>query len=452
MNNTIFVQMASYRDPFLVPTLVELIEHASNPQHLRIVICWQHALAETIGEFASRGFSKWRIRPAWPYAVHTLSYGAATIELIDVAHDQSQGACWARNMIQQHYRNERYTLQLDSHHRFVHGWDILLVTMLESLRQTSPKPLLTTYLPPFSSFDEDISSLFPCPTVMTFDRFTPEGVVFFRSHPIQEWEGLSRPIPARFYSAHFAFADGHFAQSVQHDPQYFFHGEEISIAARAFTHGYDLYHPHRIVAWHEYTRAGRPKMWDDHTDETRKDGTIAIPWWKRNEQSLLRNRILFGMEQNTSENIDLGPYGFGTERSLAQYEYYAGISFAHRGVQQATLDMTVAPGDIPSPSSESQWKDSLRRSNDIGISLHESELGETSALDACHLSARDGQGRTLHHKILTGTKWLDHLRQDWINYRLIFTSTLDERPADYVVELFDQTGERFKRIEKAISA
>ncbi|MET5116665.1 GlcNAc-transferase family protein, partial [Burkholderia pseudomallei] len=78
---------------------------------------------------------------------------------------------------------------------------------------------------------------------MKFFRFSAVGVVLFRARDIADWQALSHPIPARFYSAHFSFADGHFAQSVRHDRDFFFHGEEISLAVGAFTHGYDLYLP-----------------------------------------------------------------------------------------------------------------------------------------------------------------------------------------------------------------
>jgi hypothetical protein len=39
---TIFVQIASYRDPELIKTLRNMIENAKNPQHLRIGICRQY--------------------------------------------------------------------------------------------------------------------------------------------------------------------------------------------------------------------------------------------------------------------------------------------------------------------------------------------------------------------------------------------------------------------------
>ena len=47
---------------------------------------------------------------------------------------------------------------------------------------------------------------------------------------------------------------GQWCIEVPYDPDYYFHGEEISLAVRSYTWGYDLFHPHKIIAWHEYTR------------------------------------------------------------------------------------------------------------------------------------------------------------------------------------------------------
>jgi len=40
--NTIFIQIASYRDPQLLPTLKDCIEKAKYPKNLRFGIAWQH--------------------------------------------------------------------------------------------------------------------------------------------------------------------------------------------------------------------------------------------------------------------------------------------------------------------------------------------------------------------------------------------------------------------------
>jgi hypothetical protein len=49
--NRVFVQLASYRDWQLTPTLVDPIERAARPETLRVVVCRQHAREETLDAF-----------------------------------------------------------------------------------------------------------------------------------------------------------------------------------------------------------------------------------------------------------------------------------------------------------------------------------------------------------------------------------------------------------------
>ena len=49
--NTIFIQIASYRDPELIPTLKHCFERAKYPENLRFGICWQYGEEENIDEF-----------------------------------------------------------------------------------------------------------------------------------------------------------------------------------------------------------------------------------------------------------------------------------------------------------------------------------------------------------------------------------------------------------------
>jgi hypothetical protein len=312
-NSKIFIQIASYRDPQLLPTIRDCIKNAKHPENLVFAICWQRDETESLEEFAND--ERFRI--------------------IDVPHMESRGACWARNKIQQLYKSEKYTLQLDSHHRFIKNWDEELISMLENLRKKGhKKPLLTSYIPSFDP-DNDPEKRVQAPWKMDFDRFIPQGAVFFLPSTIENWQQLTEPIPARFYSAHFCFTVGRFAREVQHDPEYYFHGEEISIAVRAYTHGYDLFHPHKVIAWHEYTRKGRTKHWDDVKD-----------WGDLNAKCHKKNRILFGMDGENPKSIDFGKYGFGTKRSLEDYERYAGISFSKRAVQKYTKDNHIAPNPV----------------------------------------------------------------------------------------------------------
>jgi len=437
--NTIFVQIASYRDPELIPTLDDMIKQAASPENLHICICWQHADDETSDIFLDAGFVMGGFSGEDDgFNIIDMEKSGAQLQVIDVHINETNGACWARNQIQQHYADEKYTFQLDSHHRFVDGWDSLSIEMLESLRSEEvPKPLLTAYIPSFDP-ENDPAARIHAPWKMDFDRFIPEGAVFFRPSTIDNWEQRTKPMSSRFYSAHFCFVDGSFAVEVQHDPEYFFHGEEISIAVRAYTHGYDLFHPHKVIAWHEYTRKGRTKIWDDHTTTKKNEGDITLDWVERNNMCHRRNRILFSMDGEDNSTVDFGKYGFGTERTVRQYEEHAGISFQYRGVQQATIDRLDPPNHNPETDTgwdtEEAWKDSFARSNDVHICLHKGEFSEiVDDFDFFYVGTHDENDVEIHRKDLVKDEIYNYLNSEngFIDYRLIFLSTL--RPTSFTV-------------------
>jgi len=326
---TIFIQIASYRDPELVKTIEDCISNAKSPKNLRFGICRQYHPQDGFDNLDKYKEDK-RFR------------------ILDVLCEYSKGVCWARNQVQQLYEGEMYTLQIDSHMRFAPNWDTEMIGMVKQLQEMGiPKPLLTSYV---SSFDPDNepNGRVQEPWQMAFDRFIPEGAVFFLPETIPNWQELDTPVPSRFYSAHYAFTLGEFSNEVQHNPEYYFHGEEISIAARAFTWGYDLFHPHKVLIWHEYTRKGRTKQWDDDSD-----------WVNKNNHSHLTNRKLFGMDGESQEGHE-GKYGFGTVRTLREYEEYAGLLFERRAVQQETLDKKYPPNPgIDFYGDEETWKSSF---------------------------------------------------------------------------------------------
>jgi glycosyltransferase involved in cell wall biosynthesis len=322
----IFVQIASYRDPELIPTIKTCLENAKYPQNLTFGIARQFHPDDKFDDLTEyENDSRFRI--------------------LNIPHQESKGVCWARNQVQQLYNDEDYTLQIDSHMRFEKDWDETLIGMIKQLQDLGiPKPLLTGYV---SSYDpnNDPHGRVRVPWRMVFDKFIPEGAVFFLPEAIPDWQNIDTPIPSRFYSAHFCFTLGQFSKEVQHNSEFYFHGEEISIAVRAFTHGYDLFHPHKVVIWHEYTRNGRVKQWDDDKE-----------WWKLNESAHLLNRKLFGMDGETQEGHD-GKYGLGDVRTLRDYEKYAGILFEKRAVQEYTLNKNYPPN--PEIINEEEWKKSF---------------------------------------------------------------------------------------------
>ena len=320
----IFVQIAAYRDPQLIPTIKNMLENAKRPKNLRIGIARQFSPEDGFDDL--KEFEKDK-----------------RFRILNIPYQEAEGVCWARNLVQQLYQGEEYTLQIDSHMRFAPNWDDEMIKMIKQLQKKGhKKPLLTGYVSSFDP-DNDPAGRVQEPWRMAFDRFIPEGAVFFLPETIPGWQDLKEPVPGRFYSAHYCFTLGQFSKEVQHNPEYYFHGEEISIAARAYTWGYDLFHPQKVLIWHEYTRKGRTKQWDDDKK-----------WVDRNNKSHLLNRKLFGMDDLEQEGHD-GPYGFGTERTLRDYEKYSGLLFEKRAVQQYTLEKHYPPNPY-NPESEEEWK------------------------------------------------------------------------------------------------
>ena len=398
-NGKIFIQIASYRDPELLNTLQDCIDKSKYPENLVFGICWQHSKEDewdTLDDY--KDDPRFRI--------------------VDVDYTESKGACWARNTLQQQYGGEQYTLQLDSHHRFIQDWDEELITMLKSLQDKGhQKPLLTSYI---SSYDpqNDPEGRTQVPWLMNFDRFIPEGAVFFLPATIPNWETMTEPIPARFYSAHFAFSLGSFVEEVPHDPNYYFHGEEISIAVRAYTHGYDLFHPHKIIAWYEYTRRGRTKQWDD--DKT---------WGNKNSESHLRNRKLFEMDGLTKD-IDFGIYDFGTERTLEDYERYAGVSFKKRAVQKYTLDNNFAPNP---PLYGEEFEESFLKIFKHCIDVHRSNFDKDKDYNFWAVIFEDENGNSINRKDMSESEIRGYLTtpDDWVKIWREFS--VESKPYKWIV-------------------
>lgn len=413
---TIFIQIASYRDPELLKTLEDCLAKANKPENLRFGICKQSNPADDFDDT-----SQYENDPRF--------------KIIHVDWMESKGVCWARHLVQNEYDGEEYTLQIDSHHRFVKGWDTILIDMVKQLQKKGyKKPLLTAYLPSYEPWN-DPDGRVNVPWFMEFDRFIPEGAIFFIPATMPDWKSRIEPMRSRFYSAHFAFTVGQFCREVRHDPEYYFHGEEISIAARAYTHGYDLFHPHKVVCWHEYTRKGRDKHWDDHDPSTGS----KYGWSTVNNASHYKNRMLFNMDETDRENLDFGPFGFGTERTLEDYERYSGIKFDRRGVLSYTwpeLKEPPTPNYIDNPDiypTKEDWINDFGRNWCVDIWIDNTRITTPDHAD-CDFwccTAHDDTGAEIFRQDLNRFQIEEELAKDNASFFLKFCS--DKKPASWCV-------------------
>src|SRR5271165_7151910 len=371
--STIFVQIATYRDAELLPTLRDCIAKAAHPENLRFGICWQHDKTESLGKFIAN----------------------PRFRVISIPYQDSKGVCWARNAIQSLYAGETYTLQLDSHHRFVSGWD-------------SKKSVLTSYAPHYDPRKAKPPKSEPWK--IAFDKFTPDGRLLTRPSFIQNHRDMARPIPARFYSAHFAFTVGAFCEEVKHAPSLYFLGEEITITVRAFTHGYDLYHPHEVIVWHEYTRDYRRKHWDDHSAGN-------DPWYVRDAAAGDRIASLLGQQPH---RLDLGEFGLGNSRSLSDYERYAGINFKLRLVQDYTREDQPPPN--PEVYSDDDWETRLRKNFVATILLGRGKLPPLKNVDFWYVGLHDKAGTELFRQDMLPESLEQVLQKDPVRFDLNYRS------------------------------
>jgi hypothetical protein len=331
---SIFVQIASYRDSELIPTIDDLLAKATYPELLTVCICRQFNSNDNFDNI-----DKYR--------------NDSRFKIIDINYKYSKGVCWARNLIQQFYSGETYTLQVDSHSRFIHGWDEKMRQMLYSLQAMGfRKPLLTGYPAAYEPGKETVICTTSPALQMILSHFTSEGIPMFDSKPIPNSDS---PVPARFYSAGFCFTLGEFCQEVRHDPYLYFIGEEITITVRAFTHGYDLFHPNVMLVWHYYIRSNSIKQWDDDND-----------WNHKNQNSFLRVRSLLGISKNI---LHLREFGLGAIRSLTDYEIYSGIDFFSSRVKEDVIN-SLFPKTRNIYVKDKFWSDRLARSYEINFEIN----------------------------------------------------------------------------------
>lgn len=304
----IYVQIPAYRDRELIPTVVDLVSKAQRPEDLTVAVAWQYSAEERHLESVLRAIK--------------------SVRLLASPAEHSEGPNWARRRLQDHWDGEEYTLFLDSHHRFVPGWDQALISMHRDLEDSGvAKPVVSGYLPPYVPGEDPARRYRTLYKLKVYERL--EGLAFrLMGYPIEGWRQLEAPQPAAFVSLHLLFARGEFNREVPLDAEVYFFADEVAVALRAFTHGYDVFSPHEVIGWHLFDRSTRVTHWDDHGN-----------YRQRSAGSLSRLRSLYSGSAFDS-------LGLGRARTAAEYEAATGVALI--------LDEESAPGRRPENGSTTE--------------------------------------------------------------------------------------------------
>lgn len=331
---TIFVSIASYRDPDCRNTVRDLFDKATYPERIVIGICLQ-------------------IVPGEDEDCRVSTERQQQLRLIEIHASESRGACWARSRIQKLWRGEDYYFQVDSHMRFVAGWDEKLITMVEKC--PSEKPVLSTYplefTPPDQFAPDNLVTIRP-------KGFDDDGVLTQYSWLTPLDKAPEHPAPAPFISAGMLFASGKIVAEVPYDPYLYFTGEEITLGARLWTSGWEIYCPNKVIAYHNYIKqTGRPRHWDDQTD-----------WIDQSLRARRRLRHILGIEtasNNSDDLVEIEHYGLGSTRTLVEYEAFSGLDFRGHLFNGQPLPLPELTADQPKQAASRLqvfsgiWKDNF---------------------------------------------------------------------------------------------
>ncbi|WP_342754616.1 GlcNAc-transferase family protein [Pantoea sp. MBD-2R] len=384
----IFVSIASYRDAELLPTLHNMLEKASGLSALNITVCWQDD--GDISLFQQAGFTLCEKTKSGEHDLFIFAHQGNRLQILCIDYFLSEGACWARSLCEKLYQQEDYCLQIDSHCRFIDGWDIEMISLLQQMKQHSAKPIISSYPPGYQPGKEDEKAEYVSRLVLR--GFSSEKILQLTSVDFQS----NAPVRGSYLAGGFIFAEARFLREVPNDPLIFFEGEEIAMAVRAFTHGYDIWHPHKILLWHFYGRENHARIWSDHNDEAEKAGSISCVWWERDRLSKKRVKVLLGIEK---EACDPGHWGLGNERSLGEFEYAAGISFQHC----IALPEVMGKDRIawfPGPPKEG-WQSRLTATSNKTVTIARQELGcEFDELAWLHVGIYSSNNDLLQKKTL----------------------------------------------------
>lgn len=291
----IFVQIVSYRDKEVTATIADCLAKAKWPDALSFGIVYQYGPGDA--------------REPIPVQAKYLNFETAV----------ERGVGFMRNAANSLYSGEDYYLQVDSHTQFERDWDQILLNQLHT--STHSKPLITTY-PGMYWLGEDGSVKLGGNTssiVMIATGWHPSNLIILEPHVLpnrKQQDGFA-------VAGGFIFTTGEFAKVVPYDPKILFIGEEIVLAAQAYTRGYDIVHPSACPLYHHYTRESAAKPW--------KDFASVRPIVDRESEQRVA--------QILREGNDCVGY-FGSVRSFAEYEAHSGVSFSDYTIQPNAVNVT----------------------------------------------------------------------------------------------------------------
>jgi hypothetical protein len=211
---TIYISVASYRDPECRPTVDDIFLRADYPDRIRVAIIDQRAEGDTVAPCA---------KPDVPCdedpEQSTCKY-AHLIDSFEIEAPLSIGPVFARHLANRMYRGEYFAMQIDSHVRFIEHWDSSLT--LQWRQAKNEMGVITTYLSDINGSIDPVTheNRHPNRPIMCKTDYEGYGKLKHLRHG-QQPEGIpgihGEPTLHPFWAAGFSFGRGHFVVQVPYD-------------------------------------------------------------------------------------------------------------------------------------------------------------------------------------------------------------------------------------------
>ena len=314
--NTIFVSIASYRDSVCSTTVESLYSMADSPQNVYVGLCQQNNGKED--------------QDCVNYNSNIISKYIKNIRTIRIPYFEAKGPTWARYLCSTLWDGEQYYFQIDSHTKFVKGWDTKCINMINMIKDSnlSKKPVLSHYPKEYEAYtDGELSDdeKYNVPR-MCKSFFNKRDMLSFMGSQVMNSNKI--PYNTPYLASGMFFCEAYFLDELPYDPNldYLFVGEEILHSIRFYTNGWDIYTPYENIIFHEYERKDKPKIWTDNPYYSDLPAFNKVKYYIGMIQEKEKNNI----DKHIINNID--KYGLGKVRNIQDYFKFAGIDIANKKV------------------------------------------------------------------------------------------------------------------------
>lgn len=226
--STIFVSIASFMDNDIVNTIENCLAQAMYPKNITFGICLQSYYNDTLLDQYNNN-KQFKIK--------------------HINWTEAKGPSYARSIIYDLFENEEYYFQIDCHTRFYKNWDHNIIECFKQCKKINNKAIISHYPVNINNMGKNDNIIANISTVRCID--IDKGI---KTHG--RFVDISLcPMKSFGISSAMLFFDKTVYKNIPFDKDIYFglqFEEQVVLAARYWTNGYDIFTPDKHIIGTEY--------------------------------------------------------------------------------------------------------------------------------------------------------------------------------------------------------